>query len=71
MTLLKNGLCEPDDGPYGFPSMLAAKPHQEHVHWLNYIWQLCQNYQKLNAVTRPFTFPIPRCDEAVMGLGHF
>ena len=38
VTLLKNGLCKPDDGPYGFPSVLAAKPHQEHVHWSNYIW---------------------------------
>jgi hypothetical protein len=38
MTLFKNGLFETDDCPYGFPSVLAAKPHQEHVHWSDYVW---------------------------------
>ena len=26
------------------------------------------SYQKLNQVTRPFTFPIPRCDDAVQDI---
>ena len=67
--LEKNGIIEDDDGPWGAPIVLAAKPHQEHVHWSKYIWRLCVSYRKLNAVTRPFTFPIIRCDDAVREIG--
>ena len=67
--LEKNGIIEDDDGPWGAPIVLAAKPHQEHVHWSKYVWRLCVSYRKLNAVTRPFTFPIIRCDDAVRDIG--
>ena len=33
--------------------------------WHEYHWRLCVSYQKLNQVTRPFTLPILRCDDAV------
>lgn len=65
-----NGIIEDDDGPWGAPIVLAAKPHQEHVHWSQYTWRLCVSYRKLNAVTRPFTFPIIRCDDAVKEIGN-
>ena len=29
---------------------------------------MCVSYQKLNRVTRPFTFPIPHCDDAVQDI---
>ena len=68
--LEKNGIIEDDDGPWGAPIVLAAKPNQEHLHWSQYTWRLCVSYRKLNAVTRPFTFPIIRCDDAVREIGN-
>ena len=67
--LEKNGIVEDDDGPWGAPIVLAAKANQEHLHWSKYVWRLCVSYRKLNAVTRPFTFPIIRCDDAVREIG--
>ena len=47
--------------------VLAAKPHQEHVtNIADFIWRMCISYRGLNAVTRPFQFPIPRCDHSVL-----
>jgi len=45
--LEKNGIIEDDDGPWGAPIVLAAKPHQEHLHWSQYTWRLCVSYRKL------------------------
>ena len=30
---------------------------------------MCVSYRRLNAVTKPFQFPIPRCDDAITILG--
>lgn len=67
--LENNGIIEDDDGPWGAPVVLAAKANQEHIHWSKYTWRLCVSYRRLNAVTRPFTFPIVRCDDAVREIG--
>jgi ribosomal protein L21E len=67
--LEENGIIEDDDGPWGAPIVLAAKANQDHLHWSQYTWRLCVSYRKLNAVTRPFTFPIVRCDDAVKEIG--
>lgn len=64
-----NGIIEDDDGPWGAPIVLAAKANQEHLHWSQYVWRLCVSYRKLNAIVRPFTFPIMRCDDAVREIG--
>ncbi len=53
------------DGRWLFKALLAAKPHQEHVSNINFVWQFCVNYIPLNQVTRLIAFPIPRCDMAV------
>ena len=46
--------------------VLAPKPHQEHItNIVDFIWRLCVSYRGLNAVTLVYTFPIPRCDEAI------
>ena len=63
-NLERNGLTEDSDGPWGAPVVLAAKPKQELMHWSEYIWRLCVSFRKLNVVTRPFTYPIIRCDDA-------
>ena len=45
--------------------VIAGKSHQEDVPWDEYKWRLCVSYRRLNQVTRPFAYPIPRCDDAV------
>lgn len=58
-----NGIIEDGAGPWGALVVLAAKPHQEHKHWSEYVWRLCVSYRALNAVTRPFAYPTRRCDD--------
>jgi hypothetical protein len=62
-------IIEPDEGPYGAMIVLAAKPNQGHVHWTEYVFRLCVSFRLLNAITRPFLFPIPRCDDAIQDIG--
>ena len=66
--LESNGLIEDDDGPFGALVVLAAKPGQEDIPWHQYIWRLCVSYRRLNQVTRPFVYPIPRCDDAITNI---
>ena len=50
--------------------VLAQKPHQEHINAFEaFVWRICVSYRRLNAVTKPFQFPIPRCDDAITILG--
>ena len=68
-ALLKNGWIELCKGPWGSIIVLAPKPHQEHVTDIeDFVWRMCVSYRGLNAVTKPFTFPIPRCDDAISSL---
>jgi hypothetical protein len=72
-TLIHNDWIEPATGPWGSMIVLAPKPHQEHVtNITDFIWRLCISYRKLNAITLPFEYPIPRCDDAIddFGEGH-
>ena len=65
-VLEQKGLIEDDfESPWGSMCVLAQKPNQEHLPWWQYIFRLCVSYRGLNSVTRPFTFPTPRCDDAV------
>src|SRR5210317_831761 len=68
-ALEQKDLIEDDDGPWGAQVVLASKPNQGHVHWSQYIFRLCVSYRQLNAITRPFTFYILRCDDAVDTVG--
>ena len=53
-------------GPWGSQIVLAQKPHQEHITSIDdFIWRMCVSYRALNAVTKPFQYPIPRCDDSV------
>ena len=70
-TLESNGLIEDDDGRWGAMIVLAAKPGQENVPVDQFKWRLCISYRKLNQVTKPYTFPIPRCDDAVEEIGTY
>ena len=71
--LLKLKFIKPDvTSPWGFRITLAPKPHQEDCTNINdFVWRFCINYISLNRITRPASYPIPRCDDAVMfGFGH-
>ena len=64
--LLGNKWIERCEGPWGSMIVLAQKPHQEKVMSIKgLIWRMCVSYRRLNSVTKPFQFPIPRCDDAV------
>jgi hypothetical protein len=63
-------IIKDDDGPYGAMIVLAAKPNQENVHWSEYVFRLYVSYRLLNAITRPFAYPIRRCDDAAQEMGN-
>ena len=68
--LLLIGWIEPCEGPCGSMVVLAQKPRQEHVTKISdFVWRMCISYRKLNSGTKPFQFPIPRCDAAIVILG--
>ncbi|MGH7974524.1 MAG: hypothetical protein ACREBR_03270 [bacterium] len=69
-SLLHNGWIKECAGPWASSIVLAAKPHQEHITDINkFVWRMCVSYRKLNSITKPFEFPIPRCADAVEDLG--
>ena len=64
--LLKNDWIEECEGPWGSQIVLAPKPHQESIEDIeDFIWRMCVSYRGLNKVTKPFEYPIPRCDDAI------
>ena len=69
-ALKMSGLIEECQGAWGNLIVLAPKPHQEHVeNIVDFIWRMCVSYRRLNSVTKPFSYLIPRCDGAIDTLG--
>ena len=67
--LLANDWIEETKGAWGSIIVLAPKPHQEHIEDIDeFVWRMCVSYRKLNSVTKPFAYPIPRCDDAIGSL---
>ena len=66
--LLKLKFIKPDyDSPWGFRITLAPKPHQEECRDIkDFMWCFCINYISLNRITRPASYPMLRCDDAIM-----
>ena len=65
-ALLSNDWIYECGGPYGSLIVLAPKPHQEHIDNIEkFVWRMCVSYRQLNAITKPFEYPIPRCDDAI------
>ncbi|GBN45783.1 Transposon Ty3-I Gag-Pol polyprotein [Araneus ventricosus] len=54
-VLLAAGVIEECDSPYATPVVLVPKPNSE--------FRLCVDYRKLNAVTRPDPYPLPRMND--------
>ena len=66
IDMLKNDRIEECKGPWGSQILLAEIPHQEHIEkFKDFVWHICVSYRGLNKVTRPFEYPIPRCDDAI------
>ena len=68
-VLHANDMVEDDDGPWGAQVVLAIKGGQENQAWFDVLWRLCVSFRKLNQVTRPFKFPIRRCEDAILHIG--
>ena len=50
----------------GSQVVLAAKPHQEHVHDIKkFVWRKCISYRGLNKITKIYKYSIPRCNMVV------
>ena len=68
--LLSNKWIELCGDPWGSMIVLAQKSHQESITNIeDFVWRMCASYRRLNAVTKPFQFPIPCCDDAITILG--
>ena len=60
--LLQNGLAVPSCSPWASPCLLVPKEGGQ--------LRLCTDYRKLNAVTIPDSYPIPRIDDLVDSVGQ-
>lgn len=59
-ALLNSNWIEECGGQWGSIIVLAPKPHQEHIiNIKDFVWRMCVSYRPPNAVTKPFTYPIP------------
>ncbi|GFY18125.1 hypothetical protein TNCV_2045341 [Trichonephila clavipes] len=60
--LLEKDIIEECESPYGAPVVLIPKPNNQ--------FHLCIDYRKLNEVTVPDTYPIPRMDDLLQEAKH-
>ena len=59
--LLENGLAKPSCSPWSSPCLLAPKADGSP--------RFCTDYRKVNAVTVPDSFPLPRMDDCIDSIG--
>ena len=59
--LLANNLAEPSYSAWSSPCLLVNKPDGTH--------HFCTDYRRLNSVTKPDCYPLPRCDDCVDRVG--
>ena len=58
-------------GSWGSPLVLSPKPQQETIEDIDdLVWRMCVSYRGLNKVTKPFEYPIGRCDDAIDDVGN-
>ncbi|GFV57088.1 retrovirus-related Pol polyprotein from transposon 297 [Trichonephila clavipes] len=60
--LLEKDIIEECESPYGAPVVLIPKPNNQ--------LRLCIDYRKLNEVTVPDTYPLPRMDDLLQEAKH-
>ena len=69
--LLGNTWINRCEGSWGSIIVFAQKSHQANIiNVADFIWSMCVSYRRLNTITKPFQFPIPRCDDAIIILGN-
>lgn len=63
--LLKHGLATPSHSPWSSPCILVPKQDST--------FRFCTDYRKINSVTKPDSFPLPRMEDCVdrIGSAHF
>ena len=59
--MLKNGIAEPSSSSWCLPCLLVPKPDG--------ISRFCNDFCRVNSVTKPDSFPLPRMDDCVDCLG--
>ena len=59
--LLANGFAEPSFSAWSSPCLLVNKPDGT--------FRFCTDFRRLNSVTKPDCFPLPRCDDCVDRVG--
>ena len=60
--MLKNDIIEHSSSEYNFPIVLVKKKNGE--------FRFAIDYRKLNAVTQPVTYPLPRLDDVFDAIGQ-
>lgn len=63
--LLQHGLATPSQSPWSSPCLLVPKQDST--------FRFCTDYRKVNSVTKPDSFPLPRMEDCVdrIGSAHF
>lgn len=59
--LLQNGMAKPSYSPWSSPCILVPKPDGTS--------RLCTDYRKINSVTVPDSFPLPRLEDCIDRIG--
>lgn len=60
--MLKNYITEPSFSSWASPSLLVNKPDGS--------FRFCTDYRKVNAITKPDSFPLPRIEDCVDQVGN-
>lgn len=60
--MLKNYITEPSFSSWASPSLLVNKPDGS--------FRFCTDYRKVNAITKPGSFPLPRIEDCVNQVGN-
>ncbi len=59
--LMENGLAVPSSSAWSSPCLLVPKPDGSH--------RFCTDYRKVNAITKPDSFPLPLMEDCVDDVG--
>jgi len=60
--MLKNDIAEPSFSSWASPSLLVNKPDGS--------FTFCMDYRKVNAITKPDSFPLPQIEDCVDQVGN-
>lgn len=60
--LLQNGLAVPSSSPWASPCLLVPKEGGQ--------LRMCTDYRRLNVVTIPDSYPLPRVDDLIDAVGQ-